>query len=197
MNILEKIENAIDELNEIRSLIIDQEETASMQEEEKNVSPLRPGSYVYRHWSGEGKGRRCVYIGSGTHDRAWSPREGREEDYTVEILLDGLDRDTAYRLESTFMEDYAKTHKGAYPKYNIDGTPEYFPAVDGMSGPWQLVFIKDVMEVAKTSIFKTDIRNVVGLLKSAGNNKIGFSKGPWVTNLSRSDYDYVTIRRTP
>ncbi len=189
MNILEKIENAIDELNEIRSLIIDQEETASMLEH-----PSRPGSYVYRHWTGEGKGRRCVYIGSGTGDRAWAPREGREEDYSIEIMFDGLDRDMAYRLESTMMEDYAKTHKGSYPKYNIDGPPEYFPAVEGMAGPWQLVYYKEDAEVASTRVFKTGINRIVGLLKSAGNNKIGFSKGQWVPDLSRSDYDQVTIR---
>ncbi len=188
MNFIDRIDTMIDELNELKELYLDEKT-------EEKATTLRPGSYVYRHWSGEGKGRRCVYIGSGTGDRAWAPRDGREEDYTIEILFDGLDRDTAYRLESTMMEDYAKTHKGAYPKYNIDGPPEYFPAADGMAGPWQLVYFFNFEEVGKTRIFKTDIRNVVGLLKSAGNNKIGFSKGQWVEGLTRGDYDYVTIRR--
>lgn len=186
MNIVERIETIIDELTELRSLIID-EQTAETADD--------IGSYVYRHWSGEGNGRRCVYIGSGTGDRAWAPREGREEEYTVEIVVDGLDRDTAYCVESTFMEDYLKTHKGKMPKYNIDGTPEYHPASDCMSGPWQLCYFFENEKIAETAVFKSDVRSIMGTFRSASNNKIGFNKGPWVKGLVRADYTSVRIRR--
>ncbi len=191
MNIIERLETMIDEINEIKALYEDEQRDP----EAGNTARYPLDSYVYRHWTGEGKGRRCVYIGSGTGDRAWAPREGREEEYTVEIVVDGLDRDTAYRIESTFMEDYLKTHKGNMPKYNIDGTPEYHPAVDGMAGPWQLCYFYGNEKIAETPVFKSNIRSLMGTFRSASNNKISAYKGPWIEGLTRGDYDSVRIRR--
>lgn len=147
------------------------------------------GSYVYRHWDTNGS---CIYIGSGTGDRAWSDR-GRDEEYTVEIIADGLDRDTAYCVESAFIENYGEQHGGRTPKYNMAGREEYFKPQTFVPGPWQLCYFERDMPVAATTVFKSPVRNVIALLKSAMNNKMSYTE-PWVAGLSSNDWDSVRIR---
>lgn len=161
---------------------------------EKRAAPIEPnavGSYVYRHWDNAGN---CIYIGSGTGVRAWVEREHREEQYRVEIVVDGLSRSDAYAVESAFMDNYMSTHEGNTPKYNIAGPEEYFPAKTSLPGPWQLCYFNGTEPVASSEIFRSSVRSIVATHKSGMNNKISFSNGRWVDGLNPADYDSCRIR---
>jgi len=183
----DKLDEIIADLTELRDSIADIAMPAATREYPNNY-------YVYRHWSGEGTGRRCVYIGKGFADRAWSERVRDDEPYTIEVIVDGMDEETAYGVESAFLEDYRKTHGDSLPKYNVDGYNVYFSPVDTIAGPWQILWIKDGVVIEESRKFKTDVASIMGLLKSANSNKIGFNKGPWHTTLTADQYDHARIR---
>ena len=160
--------------------------------EEEVWSPEAFGSYVYRHWSGEGKGRRCIYIGSGTGNRAWHRRD-YDTDYTIEIIVDGLTRDEAYGVESAFLEDYAKCHSGKLPKHNIEESNEYHPPIDALDGPYNIIYYKGLEVVAQTKQSPNRVGTIRGTLKSATSNKLKSGRA-WVNGLQRNEYDSVRIR---
>ena len=168
-----------------------EDEILLMQKRSVPVEPNAVGAYVYRHWDDAGN---CIYIGSGTGDRAWVEREHREEHYRVEIVVDGLSRSDAYAVESAFMENYMSTHDGKTPKYNIAGPEEYFPAKTSLPGPWQLCYFNGTEPVASSMIFKSIVRSIVATHKSGMNNKISFSSGQWVDGLDPAEYDSCRIR---
>lgn len=190
-------EYMIDTLNDIKAdmcAYIDEKikELEELLPQEELWTPNALGSYVYRHWSGEGKGRRCIYIGSGTGNRAWHRRD-YDTDYTIEIIVDGLTRDEAYQVESGFLEDYAKCHGGKLPKFNIEESNEYHPPIDSLDGPYNLVYYKGNEVVAETKRSPNRVGTIRGTLKSATSNKLKSGRA-WIPGLERDEYDSVRIR---
>jgi hypothetical protein len=163
----------------------------ALPDDEKTLDrPLPRNSYVYRFW----QDNECVYIGSGTGDRAWQRRhylDPNDSKVKVEIIIDGLDRNVAYSLESKFLADFIE-QTGCTPVYNIDITNEYHQPDDSAPGPWRLVYYTNNHKIiAYTPIFKTPIRSVTGLCKSARANKINTVGHQWVPGLET--YSYVII----
>ena len=187
MNILELIDNVLDDLNELRSLIID-EQTSTVID-----ALIPPGSYVYVHYAVQEDGQLLpVYYGSGTGDRAWSDR-GYDFPYVVRIMVDGLSRTEAYQVENYMLQRFMKEHGGQLPQENTEEQNLNHIAVDTLPGPYKLLWKKGDTVVEETRWMKPKtgkVGTIVGTLTSALSNK----NGKWHRKLNRDQYDHVTLR---